>query len=47
MVRRDAQLAPDHFAEFAELLSRSRAVRGTNLAQGWVGIAPKWTRAHE
>jgi integrase len=32
MVRRYAHLAPDHLAEFAERLSRPRAVRGTNLA---------------
>ncbi len=32
MVRRYAHLAPDHLAEFAERLSRPRAVRGTKLA---------------
>lgn len=32
MVRRYAHLAPDHLAEFAERLSRPRAVSGTNLA---------------
>jgi integrase len=32
MVRRYAHLAPEHLAEFAERLSRPRAVRGTNLA---------------
>lgn len=32
MVRRYAHLAPDHLAEFAERLSRPRAIGGTNLA---------------
>jgi len=32
MVRRYAHLAPEHLAEFAERLSRPRAVGGTNLA---------------
>lgn len=32
MARRYAHLAPDHLAEFAERLSRLRAVSGTNLA---------------
>jgi integrase len=32
MVRRYAHLAPDHLAEFAERLSRPRAIAGTNLA---------------
>ena len=34
MVRRYAHLAPDHLAEFAERLSRPRAIAGTNLAHG-------------
>jgi len=32
MVRRYAHLAPDHLAEFAERLSRPRAIGGANLA---------------
>jgi integrase len=32
MVRRYAHLAPDHLAEFAERLSRPRAIAGTKLA---------------
>ncbi len=32
MVRRYAHLAPEHLAEFAERLSRPRAIGGTNLA---------------
>ncbi len=32
MVRRYAHFASDHLAEFAERLSRPRAIRGTNLA---------------
>jgi hypothetical protein len=32
MVRRYAHLAPDHLAEFAERLSRPRAIEGTKLA---------------
>lgn len=34
MVRRYAHLAPDHLAEYAERLSRPRAVRDTNLTHG-------------
>ena len=37
MVRRYAHLAPDHLAEFAERLSRPRAIEGTNLAHDKVG----------
>jgi hypothetical protein len=32
MVRRYAHLASDHLAEFAERLSRPRAIEGTKLA---------------
>jgi hypothetical protein len=32
MVRRYAHLAPDHLAEFAERLSRPRAIGGTKMA---------------
>jgi len=40
MVRRYAHLAPDHLAEFAERLSRPRAIGGTNLAhdEGGKGV---------
>jgi len=37
MVRRYAHLAPEHLAEFAERLSRPRAIEGTKMAHDNTG----------